>query len=178
MKFLHLLLTFLLITFSSEGDTYALSACEIENDSTTKTTAKITCTVDSGSGIHGTTFVDNYLKINGNDTANKTSTATLGGCTAAATGTALTITCTTVTGATAGKYYNLTAITEAASSGVFTTTGQTGNGVTIATKDDSTKVYEGQASSENSNSNSNSSDGNNSGNFLKYTLVYLLLFLF
>ncbi len=67
MKFLHLLLTFLLITFSSEGDTYALSACEIENDSTTKTTAKITCTVDSGSGIHGTTFVDNYLKINGNE---------------------------------------------------------------------------------------------------------------
>ena len=130
MKFLHLIFTFLLITFSSETG-YALTDCEIENDSTTKTTAKITCTVDSGSGIHGTTFVDNYLKINGNDTANKTSTATLGGCTAAVSTTTCTITCTTVTGAAAGKYYNLTAIAVAATSGVFTTTGQTGNGVTI-----------------------------------------------
>ena len=61
---------------------------------------------------------------------------------------------------------------------MFTTTGQTGNGITLGNKDDSKKVYEGQASSGNSNSISNSSDGNNSGNFLKYTLVYLLLFLF
>ena len=171
MKFLYLVITFLLITFSSEGDTYALSACEIENDSTTKTTAKITCTVADAT-MNGFAFADNYLKIKGNDEANKTSTASLGGCTAAATGTACTITCTTVTGATAGKYYNLTAIAEAASSGVFTTTGQTGNGITLGKKDDSTKVYEGQASSDDPNSNTSN------GNFLKYTLVYLLLFLF
>ena len=174
MKFLYLVITFLLITFSSET-TYALTDCEIENDSTTKTTAKITCTVTDGT-MNNLAFADNYLKINGNDDTNDTSTASLGGCTAAATGTACTITCTTVTGATAGKYYILSEIdTEAAaSSGVFTTTGQTTNGITLANKASSTKVYEGQASS----GNSNSSDGNNSGNFLKYTLVYLLLFLF
>ena len=171
MKFLHLLLTFLLITFSSEGDTYALSACEIENDSTTKTTAKITCTVVDAT-MNGFAFADNYLKINGNHNDNSTSTASLGGCTAAVSSTTFTIRFTTVTGATAGKYYNLTAIAEAATSGVFTTTGQTGNGSTIATKDDSTKVYEGQASSDDPNSNTSN------GNFLKYTSVYLLLFLF
>ena len=171
MKFLHLLLTFLLITFSSEGDTYALSACEIENDSTTKTTAKITCTVVDAT-MNGFAFADNYLKINGNAEGNKTSSATLGGCTAAASGTTCTITCTKVTGATAGKYYILSAIESAASSGVFTTTGQTGNGITLGKKDDSTKVYEGQASSDDPNSNTSN------GNFLKYTSVYLLLFLF
>ena len=170
MKFLHLILTFLLIAFSSE-DTYALSACEIENDSTTKTTAKITCTVADAT-MNGFAFADNYLKIKGNDDANKTSTASLGGCTAAATGTALTITCTKVTGATAGKYYILSEITEAASSGVFTTTGQTGNGISLANKGDSTKVYEGQASSDDPNTNTSN------GNFLKNTLVYLFLFLF
>lgn len=172
MKFLHLTLTFLLITFSLETD-YALTACEIENDSTTKTTAKITCTVADAT-MNGFAFADNYLKIKGNDEANKTSTASLGGCTAAATGTACTITCTTVTGATAGKYYILSEIdTEAAaSSGVFTTTGQTTNGITLANKASSTKVYEGQASSDDPNSNTSN------GNFLKYTSVYLLLFLF
>ena len=108
MKFLHLTLTFLLITFSSE-DTYALTACEIENDSTTKTTAKITCAVVHET-MNGFAFADNYLKINGNHNDNSTSTATLGGCTAAASGTTCTITCTTVTGATAGKYYILSEI--------------------------------------------------------------------
>ena len=172
MKFLHLTLTFLLITFSSE-DTYALTACEIENNSTTKTTAKITCTVADAT-MNGLAFADNYLKIKGNDDANKTSTASLGGCTAAATGTALTITCTKVTGATAGKHYILSEIAtaDAATSGVFTTTGQTGNGISLANKGDSTKVYEGQASSDDPNTNTSN------GNFLKYTLVYLFLFLF
>ena len=172
MKFLHLTLTFLLITFSSE-ETLALTACEIENDSTTKTTAKITCTVADAT-MNGFAFADNYLKIKGNDEANKTSSATLGGCTAAASGTTCTITCTKVTGATAGKYYILSEIdTEAAaSSGVFTTTGQTTNGITLANKASSTKVYEGQASSDDPNSNTSN------GNFLKYTSVYLLLFLF
>ena len=172
MKFLYLVITFLLITFSSET-TYALTDCEIENDSTTKTTAKITCTVVDAT-MNGFAFADNYLKINGNAEGNKTSSATLGGCTAAVSTTTCTITCTTVTGATAGKYYILTEIAtdKAASSGVFTTTGQTGNGITLGKKDDSTKVYEGQASSDDPNSNTSN------GNFLKYTSVYLLLFLF
>ena len=172
MKFLYLVITFLLITFSSE-ETLALTACEIENDSTTKTTAKITCTV-TDTKMDGLAFVDNYLKINGNDAGNATSSATLGGCTAAVSTTTCTITCTTVTGATAGKYYILTEIAtdKAATSGVFTTTGQTGNGISLANKGGSTKVYEGQASSDDPNTNTSN------GNFLKYTLVYLFLFLF
>ena len=65
----------------------------------------------SGTWINGLAFADNYLKINGNDADNNaTSSASLGGCTAAVSTTTCTITCTTVTGATAGKYYILSEI--------------------------------------------------------------------
>ena len=178
MKFIYLILTFLLITFSSE-ETYALSDCEIENDSTTKTTAKITCTVDENSGINGLAFVDNYLKINGNDNSNSTTSATLGGCTAAVSTTTCTITCTSVTGATAGKYYILTEITPAVDTGVFSTTGKTGDGITLANAATPAKHYEGQSSStSNDSSNDSSNNSSDSSNFLKYTLLYLLAFIF
>ena len=177
MKFIYLILTFLLITFSSEAE-YELSDCEITNDATTKTTAVITCTV-ADTSMNGLAFVDNYLKINGNDDSNSTSSATLGGCTAAVSETTCTITCTSVTGATAGSYYILTEIDSAATSGVFSTTANTGDGITLANKATLTTYYEGQSSSSSSSSSSDSSNSSSdSSNFLKYTLLYLLAFIF
>lgn len=181
MKIFALILTFFLITFSSETD-YALTNCDIVNDGTTKTTAVITCEVAENSGIDGLAFVDNYLKIQGNANANSTSTASLGGCTAAVSSTTCTITCTKVTGATAESYYILTGIGTAATEGVFSTTGKTGDGITLANKATTTTVYEGQASSSSSSSssssNSSSSSSTDSSSFLKYTLGFLLLFIF
>ena len=66
-KFAIILIT-LLINLSYE-EPIALTDCEIENDSTTKTTAKITCTVADAT-MNGFAFADNYLKIKGNDEAN------------------------------------------------------------------------------------------------------------
>ena len=116
MKSLTLIVSLLLITYSAQN-TFALTACEVENDSTTKTTAVITCTADVT--LAGTTFKDDYLKLQ-----NVTSkTATLATCTNACTGSSApftcTIKCTKVTGAEAGLLYTLTPITTAATSNVF-----------------------------------------------------------
>lgn len=76
----------------------------MENDSTTKTKAKITYA--SCGDLTGIAFVDNYLKIAGNDASNKTDkTASLGIWTNTCTdnsGYTYVITCTKVTGSTEG----------------------------------------------------------------------------
>jgi len=184
MKFLTALLSLLLITYTYQ-ETVVLSECEVENDSTTKSTAKITCSSDKN--INNVAFVDNYLKLNGNDAGNATSkTATLGTCTAACTGSGTitcTISCQKVTGADAGAYYVLTEIKEAVKSGVFSTTGKTSDGVTIANKDGSKKVYEGQAAASNNGANTNNSNSSNNGDsddscsFIKYHFIGLMCLL-
>ena len=185
MKFLTALLSLLLITYTYQ-ETVALSECEVENDSTTKSTAKITCSSDKD--INNVAFVDNYLKLNGNAAGNATSkTATLGTCTAACTGNeapfACTISCQKVTVADAGAYYVLTKIEKAAESGVFSTTGKTSDGVTIANKDNSQKVYEGQAAASNNGANTNNSNSSNKGDsddscsFIKYHFIGLMCLL-
>ena len=79
MKPLTNILSLLLIAYSSQT-TFILTNCEAENDSTTKTTAKITCA--SRGDLTGISFVNNYLKIAGNEASNKTDkTASLGSCT-------------------------------------------------------------------------------------------------
>ena len=178
MKSLTLILSLLLITYSAQN-TFALTACEVENDSTTKTTAVITCTADAT--LTGTTFKDDYLKLQ-----NVTSkTATLATCTNACTGTSAftcTITCTKVTGAEAGLLYTLTPISTAVNSNVFSSNANSGDGITLANLDSSTKKYEGQAAaSGNNNTNTNNTNTNNNnnndtsdGNSLKYYLVSLL----
>ena len=90
-----------------------------------------------------------------------------------------TITCTKVTGAEAGGWYILSPIQTAATSNVFTNSGKTGDGITLANLDSSTKRYEGQAAaSGNNNTNTNTNNNNNNdtsdGNSLKYYLVSLL----
>ena len=184
MKFLTALLSLLLITYTYQ-ETVALTNCEVENDSTTKSTAKITCSSDKD--INNVAFVDNYLKLNGNAAGNATSkTATLGTCTAACTGSGTitcTISCQKVTGADAGAYYVLTEIKEAVKSGVFSTTGKTSDGVTIANKDGSKKVYEGQAAASNNGANTNNSNSSNKGDsddscsFIKYHFIGLMCLL-
>ena len=184
MKFLTALLSLLLITYTYQ-ETVALTGCEVENDSTTKSTAKITCSSDKD--INNVAFVDNYLKLNGNAAGNATSkTATLGTCTAACTGSSTftcTISCQKVTGADAGAYYVLTKIENAVNSGVFSTTGKTGDGVTIANKDGSKKVYEGQAAASNNGANTNNSNSSNGGDsddscsFIKYHFIGLMCLL-
>ena len=184
MKFLTALLSLLLITYTYQ-ETVALTDCEVENDSTTKSTAKITCSSDKD--INNVAFVDNYLKLNGNAAGNATSkTATLGTCTAACTGSGTitcTISCQKVTGADAGAYYVLTEIKEAVKSGVFSTTGKTSDGVTIANKDGSKKVYEGQAAASNNGANTNNSNSSNKGDsddscsFIKYHFIGLMCLL-
>ena len=185
MKFLTALLSLLLITYTYQDEVVALSECEVENDSTTKSTAKITCSSDKN--INNVAFVDNYLKLNGNAAGNATSkTATLGTCTAACTGSGTitcTISCQKVTGADAGAYYVLTKIEKAAESGVFSTTGKTSDGVTIANKDNSQKVYEGQAAASNNGANTNNSNSSNKGDsddscsFIKYHFIGLMCLL-
>ena len=185
MKFLTALLSLLLITYTYQDEVVALSECEVENDSTTKSTAKITCSSDKD--INNVAFVDNYLKLNGNAAGNATSkTATLGTCTAACTGSGTftcTISCQKVTGADAGAYYVLTEIKEAVKSGVFSTTGKTSDGVTIANKDGSKKVYEGQAAASNNGANTNNSNSSNKGDsddscsFIKYHFIGLMCLL-
>lgn len=185
MKFLTALLSLLLITYTYQDEVVALSECEVENDSTTKSTAKITCSSDKD--INNVAFVDNYLKLNGNAAGNATSkTATLGTCTAACTGSGTitcTISCQKVTGADAGAYYVLTEIKEAVKSGVFSTTARTGDGVTIANKDNSQKVYEGQAAASNNGANTNNSNSSNKGDsddscsFIKYHFIGLMCLL-
>ena len=185
MKFLTALLSLLLITYTYQDEVVALSECEVENDSTTKSTAKITCSSDKD--INNVAFVDNYLKLNGNAAGNATSkTATLGTCTAACTGSGTitcTISCQKVTGADAGAYYVLTKIEEAVKSGVFSTTGKTSDGVTIANKDGSKKVYEGQAAASNNGANTNNSNSSNNGDsddscsFIKYHFIGLMCLL-
>ena len=177
MKSLTLILSLLLITYSlSKEVVYGLTDCKVENDATTKTTAVITCTADAT--LTGTTFKDDYLKLQ-----NVTSkTATLATCTNACTGSGTftcTITCTKVTGAEAGGWYILSPIDTAATSNVFTNEGKTGDGITLANLDTSTKKYEGQAAaSGNNNANTNTNNNNNNdtsdGNSLKYYLVSLL----
>ena len=185
MKFLTALLSLLLITYTYQ-ETVALTECEVENDSTTKSTAKISCSSDKD--INNVAFVDNYLKLNGNAAGNATSkTATLGTCTASCTGNetpfACTISCKKVTGADAGAYYVLTKIEDAAKSGVFSTTGKTSDGVTIANKDGSKKVYEGQAAASNNGANTNNSNSSNKGDsddscsFIKYHFIGLMCLL-
>ncbi len=69
MKPLTIILSLLLIAYSSQT-TFILTNFQVENDSTTKTTAKITC---ASRGDHtGIAFVNNSLKIAGNDASNKT----------------------------------------------------------------------------------------------------------
>ena len=181
MKSLTLIVSLLLITYSAQN-TFALTACEVENDSTTKTTAVITCTADVT--LAGTTFKDDYLKLQ-----NVTSkTATLASCTNACTGSGpytCTIKCTKVTGAEAGLLYTLTPITTAATSNVFSSAANSGDGISLANLASSTKKYEGQAAAasgnntNNTNTNTNNNNDTSHGNSLKYYLVSLLsLFLF
>ena len=182
MKSLTLILSFLLITYSAQT-TFALTDCEVENDSTTKTTAVITCKADAT--LAGTTFKDDYLKLE-----NVTSkTATLATCTNACTGSTApftcTIKCTKVTGAEAGLLYTLTPITTAATSNVFSSTANSGDGISLTNLASSTKKYEGQAAAasgnntNNTNTNTNNNNDTSHGNSLKYYLVSLLsLFLF
>jgi hypothetical protein len=184
MKSLTLILSLLLITYSLQAE-IALTACEVTNDATTKTTAVITCSANATLAEH--TFKDDYLKIQGSASAdaNATKTATLATCTNSCTGTGTltcTITCTKVTGAEAGGWYILSPIQTAATSNVFTNSGKTGDGITLANLDSSTKKYEGQAAaSGNNNTNTNNTNTNNNnnndtsdGNSLKYYLVSLL----
>ena len=81
----------------------------MENNSTTKTTAKITYA--SSGDFTGIAFVDNYLKLAGNDASNKTDKiASLGSCTNSCTdksGYTCVIKCTKVSGATEGGWYIL-----------------------------------------------------------------------
>ena len=76
MKSLTLILSLLLITYSlSKEVVYGLTDCKVENDATTKTTAVITYSANAT--LTGTTFKDDYLKIQGsaNADANATKTA-------------------------------------------------------------------------------------------------------
>ena len=179
MKSLTLILSFLLITYSAQT-TFALTDCEVENDSTTKTTAVITCKADAT--LAGTTFKDDYLKLQ-----NVTSkTASLATCTNACTGSSApftcTITCTKVTGAEAGLLYTLTPISTAVNSNVFSSGANSGDGITLANANPTTKSHEGQAAASgnnNTNTNNNNNNDTSDGNSLKYYLVSLLsLFLF
>lgn len=113
MKSLTLILSLLSITYSLSKDiVYGLTDCKVENHSTIKTTAVITCTAKVT--LTGTTFKDDYLKLQ-----NVTSkTATLATCTnecTSSSGITCTITCTKVTGAEAGGLYILSPISAAAS---------------------------------------------------------------
>lgn len=180
MKSLTLIVSLLLITYSAQK-TFALTDCEVENDSTTKTTAVITCKADAT--LAETTFKDDYLKLE-----NVTSkTATLATCTNACTGSSApftcTIKCTKVTGAEAGLLYTLTPITTAATSNVFSSDANSGDGISLTNLASSTKKYEGQAAAASGNNTNNTNTNNNNdtshGNSLKYYLVSLLsLFLF
>ena len=191
MKSLTLILSFLLITYSlsqaAPETVYGLTDCEVENDSTTKTTAVITCKANVT--LAGTTFKDDYLKIQGNDDSNKTAkTASLATCTNACTGSgtiSCTFTCTKVTGAEAGGWYILSPIVAAADSNVFSSSGHASHGITLANAGSPTKKYEGQAAAasgnntNNTNTNTNNNNDTSHGNSLKYYLVSLLsLFLF
>ena len=186
MKSLTLILSFLLITYSLQAE-IALTACEVENDATTKTTAVITCTANATLAEH--TFKDDYLKIQGNDDSNKTAkTASLATCTNAcdtSSGITCTITCTKVTGAEAGGWYILSPIVAAADSNVFSSSGHAAHSITLANAGTPTKKYEGQAAAasgnntNNTNTNTNNNNDTSHGNSLKYYLVSLLsLFLF
>ena len=173
MKSLTLILSLLLITYSLQAE-IALTACEVTNDATTKTTAVITCTADAT--LTGTTFKDDYLKLQ-----NVTSkTATLATCTNACTGSGTftcTITCTKVTGAEAGLLYTLTPISTAVNSNVFSSNANSGDGITLANANPTTKSYEGQAAASgnnNTNTNNNNNNDTSDGNSLKYYLVSLL----
>ena len=164
MKSLTLIVSLLLITYSAQK-TFALTDCEVENDSTTKTTAVITCKADAT--LADTTFKDDYLKLQ-----NVTSkTATLASCTNACTGSGpytCTIKCTKVTGAEAGLLYTLTPITTAVNSNVFSSAANSGDGISLANLASSTKKYEGQAA------DSGNKNDTSHGNSLKYYLVSLL----
>ena len=115
MKSLTLIVSLLLITYSAQT-TFALTDCEVENDSTTKTTAVITCTANATLAQH--TFKDDYLKLQDSATGNTTKTETLATCTnecTSSSGITCTITCTKVIGAEAGGLYILSPISAAAS---------------------------------------------------------------
>lgn len=190
MKSLTLILSFLLITYSlaAPETVYGLTDCEVENDATTKTTAVITCTANVT--LAGTTFKDDYLKLQGSASGNATAkTASLATCTNACTGNSdpytCTITCTKVTGAEAGGWYILSPIVAAADSNVFSSSGHGAHGITLANAGSPTKKYEGQAAAasgnntNNTNTNTNNNNDTSHGNSLKYYLVSLLsLFLF
>ena len=175
MKSLTLILSFLLITYSlsqaAPETVYGLTACEVENDATTKTTAVITCTANATLAQH--TFKDDYLKLQGSATGNATAkSASLATCTNACTGSTApftcTIKCTKVTGAEAGLLYTLTPITTAATSNVFSSAANSGDGISLANLASSTKKYEGQAA------DSGNKNDTSHGNSLKYYLVSLL----
>ena len=186
MKSLTLILSFLLITYSlsqaAPETVYGLTDCEVENDSTTKTTAVITCTANATLAQH--TFKDDYLKLQGSATGNATAkSASLATCTNACTGSGTftcTFTCTKVTGAEAGGWYILSPIDTAATSNVFTNEGKTGDGITLANANPTTKKYEGQAAAasgnntNNTNTNTNNNNDTSHGNSLKNYLVSLL----
>ena len=179
MKSLTLILSLLLITYSlSQEVVYGLTDCKVENDATTKTTAVITYSANAT--LTGTTFKDDYLKIQGsaNADANATKTAKLATCTNACTGSGTftcTITCTKVTGAEAGGWYILSPIAAATGENVFSSSGHATHGITLANEASITKTYEGQAASGNTNTNTNNNNNDTSdGNSLKYYLVSLL----
>ena len=184
MKSLTLILSFLLITYSlsdpAPETVYGLTACEVENDATTKTTAVITCTANAT--LAGTTFKDDYLKLQGSASGNATAkSASLATCTNACTGSGTftcTITCTKVTGAEAGGWYILSPIVAAADSNVFSSSGHAAHGITLANAGSPTKKYEGQAAAASGNNTNNTNTNNNNdtshGNSLKYYLVSLL----
>ena len=117
MKSLTLILSLLSITYSLSKDiVYGLTDCKVENHSTIKTTAVITCTANATLAQH--TFKDDYLKLQDSATGNTTKTATLATCTnecTSSSGITCTITCTKVTGAEAGGLYILSPISAAAS---------------------------------------------------------------
>ena len=178
MKSLTLILSLLLITYSAQN-TFALTACEVTNDATTKTTAVITCSANATLAEH--TFKDDYLKIQGSASADANAkTATVATCTNACTGTSAftcTITCTKVTGAEAGLLYTLTPISTAVNSNVFSSNANSGDGITLANANPTTKSYEGQAAASgnnNTNTNNNNNNDTSDGNSLKYYLVSLL----
>ena len=184
MKSLTLILSFLLITYSlaAPETVYGLTDFEVENDATTKTTAVITCTANAT--LTGTTFKDDYLKLQGSASGNATAkTASLATCTNACTGSGTftcTITCTKVTGAEAGGWYILSPIDVAADSNVFSSSGHAAHGITLANAGTPTKKYEGQAAAasgnntNNTNTNTNTNNDTSHGNSLKYYLVSLL----
>ena len=182
MKKISIILISLLITFSYEGTTIALTDCEIKNDDTTKTKAVVSCLASATLADY--VFVDNYLKLKGKTETSKT--ASLASCAAATCETEsggkfpCTFTCSKVTSEEKDVAYILTEIAPADASGVFSGT-HSGDVVTLAVKASSNSVYTGQAAAaanEDTNNAQKKDDNSDSSTFIKYTLLLLNILLF